>query len=115
MLIDKIRHGVLAVQTESGVRYLQPSFIQRLRLVWTFRNFHVLPEEVLHGHERALVSVLCRKGKYVANWNGHGDLSENCIGTIERMNHRRQPPAAASSAADRPSPRAAHTILPRVS
>jgi hypothetical protein len=114
MLMDKIRRGVLAVQTEAGVRYIQPSLLQRLRLVWTFRNFRVLPEEVLHGHERALLTALCLKGKYVANWNGHGDLAERCIGMVERMNHRRRPVEPAAPA-DRAAPHAASSILPRVS
>jgi len=113
MWMNKIRHGVLAVQTESGLRYIQPSLMQRIRLVWTFRNFHVLPEEVLHRHELALIDSLCRKGKYVANWNGRGDLSEHRIGIIERLNQGK--PVSAAPAEDRRPPRATPTILPRAS
>jgi hypothetical protein len=92
MLKDKICHGVLAVETDWGVRYIQPSLFERLRLLWTFRNFRVLPEEVLKRHERSLVNSLCRRnGKFLANWNGHGDLSLFCIGTVERSTQRPQP------------------------
>jgi len=113
--MDKIRHGVLAVQTESGLRYIQPSLVQRIRLVWTFRNFRVLPEEVLRRHERALIDALRRKGTYVANWNGRGDLAEHRIGIIERVNHGKPVSAAPASAEDRRTPRTTPTILPRAS
>jgi hypothetical protein len=89
MWMEKLRRGVLALETDSGVRYLKLSFLERIRLVWTFRNFRVLPEEVLHAHERALVEALCRKGRFLANCNGHGDLSEVCIGIVERLNPRK--------------------------
>lgn len=91
MLIDKICRGVLAVETEGGVRYIQPSLLERIRLTWTFRNFHVLPEEVLNRHERALIDSLCRNGKFLVNRNGRGDLSLHCIGTVERSVPRPQP------------------------
>jgi hypothetical protein len=91
MVIEKICRGVLAVETDAGVRYLQPSLLERIRLMWTFRNFHVLPEEVLNRHERALIDSLCRNGKFLANGNGRGDLSLNSIGTVERSARRPQP------------------------
>ena len=113
-MIDKIRRGVLAVPTDCGVRYLQLSLTERLRLLWTFRNFPVLPEEVLHRHERALIAAVRRKGKYLANWNGHGDLSEHCIGTLERTNPRNQP-APLDLPMEHPAAARARTMLPRVS
>jgi hypothetical protein len=90
MLIDKICRGVLAVETDCGTRYIKPSLLERVRLTWTFRNFHVLPEEVLNRHERALIDSLCRKGKILVNRNGHGDLSLYSIGTVERSVPRQQ-------------------------
>ena len=91
MLIDKICRGVLAVETDYGLRYIKPSLLERIRLIWTFRNFHVLPEEVLKRHERALIDSLCHKGRIMVNRNGHGDLSLFCIGTVERSVPRQQP------------------------
>jgi len=91
MLTDKLYRGVLAVETECGVRYVQPSLLERIRLLWTFRNFRLLPEQVLTRQERALVDTLCRKGKFLTNGNGHGDLSLLAIGTVERSAPRKQP------------------------
>jgi len=91
MLIEKICHGVLAVETDCGLRYVQPAPLERIRLLWTFRNFRLLPEEVLNRHERTLVDSLCRRGKFLANGNGHGDLSLLCIGTVELSAARKQP------------------------
>lgn len=109
MLKDKIFYGLLAVETDWGVRYVQPSFLERLRLLWTFRNFRVLPEEVLKRHERRLINHLCRKGKALVNWNGHGDLSLYCIGTVERSAQRPQPTLGI---APKPVPQA--KAIPRV-
>ena len=84
MLIEKICRGVLAVETDYGVRYVQPSLFERVRLTWTFRNFRVLPESVLNRNERLLIDSLCRNGKFLVNGNGHGDLSLRSIGTVEK-------------------------------
>jgi hypothetical protein len=112
MLMEKILCGVLAVETDFGIRYVQLSLLERLRLLWTFRNFYLLPEEVLSRQERALIDELCRSGKFLANRNGHGDLSLVCIGTVERRIPRQQPKAAAS-----PTPARANApgALPRAS
>jgi hypothetical protein len=59
MLMEKMRRGVLQVSTDSGVRYVQPSFSERLQLLWTFRNFNVLSEEVLNEHEKQILHGLC--------------------------------------------------------
>ena len=91
MLIDKICRGVLAIETDYGVRYVQLSLLERVRLTWTFRNFRVLPESVLKRNERALVNALCRNGRFLADGNGNGDLSLRCIGTVERSVPRQQP------------------------
>jgi len=109
MLIDKIVRGVLAVQTDCGTRYVQPALAERVRLLWTFRNFSVLPEEVLNRNERSLIESLCHKGKFLVNGNGHGDLSLHCIGTIERSVPRqakRLPPRPARMQAPGALPRA---------
>lgn len=59
MLMGKIRHGLLQVSTDHGARYVEPSLLERLRLLWMFRNFRLLPQEVLNEHEQALVRHLC--------------------------------------------------------
>jgi hypothetical protein len=59
MWMEKIRRGVLQITTSSGPRYVEPSFSERVQLLWTFRNFNVLSEQVLNRHERQLLSQLC--------------------------------------------------------
>ncbi len=94
--MEKIRHGVLEVSTDQGVRYLRPGFLERVRLVWMFRNFHVLPQEVLTPHQRRLVDVMCseqRLARHRSSLNGNGNLGRNgntqptdcIIGTLERL------------------------------
>jgi hypothetical protein len=67
MWIQKIRRGVLQVETDAGLRYVEPSFGQRLQLLWTFRNFSILSEDVLNQHERQLMGELCQKSRPVRN------------------------------------------------
>ena len=61
MLVEKIRHGLLQVSTDHGPRFVAPSLLQRLQLIWMFRNFKLLPQEVLSEHEQQLVRALCEK------------------------------------------------------
>jgi len=65
MWIEKIRRGVLQVETDGGLRFVKPSLGQRIQLLWTFRNFSVLPEDVLKPHERELVGELCLRSSPV--------------------------------------------------
>lgn len=94
MWMEKIRHGVLEVSTDQGVRYVHPGFLERVRLVWMFRNFHVLPQEVLTAHQRLLVDALCSERRLMrcsSGANGHGagngnsQLADCIIGTLERL------------------------------
>jgi len=98
MWMEKIRHGVLEVSTDQGVRYVHPGFLERVRLVWMFRNFHVLPQEVLTAHQRRLVDQICseqRLARHRKAGNGNGHSNRNCngkhqstdciIGTLERL------------------------------
>lgn len=83
MWIEKMRRGVLQVSTDSGVRYVQPSFSERLQLLWTFRNFTVLSEEVLSQHEKHVLDELCANGRL---FRPHiADAMPICvIGIVER-------------------------------
>lgn len=82
-MMEKIRHGVLAVQTETGVRLIRPSLLQRIRLIWTFRHFQVLPDKVLSRYETELIHDLLANGRFVVPGNGNGD-GDCRIGTVER-------------------------------
>jgi hypothetical protein len=84
MWIQKIRRGVLQVETDAGLRYVEPSFGQRLQLLWTFRNFSILSEDVLNQHERQLMGELCRNLRPVRNGNGmDGTMPGPIIGILE--------------------------------
>jgi hypothetical protein len=66
MWIDKLAHGVLALETPIGPRYLQPGFLQRAQLLWTFRNFDSLPQQVLRASERRLIDRLANENRFVS-------------------------------------------------
>lgn len=66
MFIDKLARGVLALDTPIGPRYLQPRFLQRALLLWTFRNFDSLPQQVLHASERRLIDRLANENRFVS-------------------------------------------------
>jgi len=83
MWIEKLAHGVLELDTPIGPRYLQPTFVQRLSLMWTFRNFFSLPQQVLRPSERHLVDLLVAEDRFVSV-SAMRALDWPVIGRIER-------------------------------
>jgi hypothetical protein len=57
---QKIRTGLVELRTNVGSVYVRPSFWERIYLLWTFRNFHTLPKQVLNRHQQQLIDKLCR-------------------------------------------------------
>lgn len=57
---QKIRTGLVELRTHMGSVYVSPSFWERIYLLWTFRNFHSLPTQVLNRHQQQLINKLCR-------------------------------------------------------
>jgi Gram-negative bacterial TonB protein C-terminal len=51
---------LLELRTKSGLLYLCPSGWQRLRLLWTFRHFHILPPQLLSRRDQRLIESLSR-------------------------------------------------------
>ncbi len=51
---------LLELRTEAGVVYVCPSRLQRIRLRWAFRHFHVLPPQVLSRRDQRLIEKLSR-------------------------------------------------------
>jgi hypothetical protein len=84
MWMEKLSNGVLCVQTALGPRYIQPTFGQRLYLTWVFRNFASLPEQVLSGRQRRLVSELCRAQNFITPSFTNALLDAPIIGVVER-------------------------------
>lgn len=60
VLPEKIRSGLVELRTKSGPVYVNPSLSERLYLLWTFRNFHRLPVEVLNRHQRQILERLAQ-------------------------------------------------------
>ncbi|MGB6384155.1 MAG: hypothetical protein WBD25_09580 [Terriglobales bacterium] len=83
MWIEKLTDGVLELDTPIGPRYVQPNFAQRAYLIWTFRNFFSLPQQVLLPWERRLVDALWSDNHFVS-LSVAGEPDRPIIGRIER-------------------------------
>jgi len=117
MLIEKLVDGVIELDTPIGPRYLQPSFSQRVVLMWTFRNFFSLPSQVLRPGESRLIDQLCCENRFVSPNTVEGN-ERPIIGRIERRPPTltpvvaavlpvRKPAASANSAVSKQSEEAA--------
>jgi len=82
MWMEKLARGVLRVLTPLGPRYIAPTFWQRVQLLWIFRNFEVLPLQVLNARQQRLIDDLCVEQRYVALANFLEDAP--VLGTVER-------------------------------
>jgi hypothetical protein len=83
MWIDKLLDGVLELETPIGPRYLQPNLTQRAYLIWTFRNFFSLPQQVLRPRERRLIDDLTSENRFVS-LRVMGSPEKPVIGRVER-------------------------------
>ena len=84
MWIERLLYGVLRVLTPLGPRYLDPSFLERVYLLWTFRNFTSLPLVVLNHRQRKLMGRLWSQRKFVSLSFDNG-FEQPLIGTVERL------------------------------
>src|SRR5215469_3680313 len=79
---EKIRSGLVELRTKSGPVYVNPSFSERLYLLWTFRNFHRLPVEVLNRHQRQMIERLGQTAVLAQ----HGPVPRTAlIGSVENV------------------------------
>ena len=84
MWLEKLSQGVLRVLTPLGPRYVSPTFVQRLYLLWIFRNFHTLPVKVLSRRQRRRIDRMCIRHGFVPP-RELGGLSETpVLGTLEQ-------------------------------
>ncbi|MFY9676778.1 MAG: hypothetical protein WCB53_23005 [Terriglobales bacterium] len=104
MWIEKLAHGILEVDTAIGPRYLQPNLLERALLVWTFRNFSSLPQEVLRASERRLIDRLWNQNRFISRSMADandtpiiGRVERRAIATVEALPKRK--PATASQPA----------------
>ena len=86
MWMEKLSRGVLRVLTPIGPRYIKPVFLERLYLLWIFRNFTTLPHQVLTGRQQRLVDALCTSQEFVSLLHTNGFDEVPVIGTVERLN-----------------------------
>ena len=98
MWIEKLAEGVLQVDTPIGPRFIQPSFLQRALLLWTFRNFNSLPQQVLSLREQQLVDHLCSEQRFVPMADALGK-DKPLIGRVES----RSPIEPKTSSAHKPA------------
>ena len=84
MLIEKLAAGVVQVQTPIGPRYLTPTFVQRVYLLWMFRNFPILPHVVLSKREQRLIDRMCGEQSFASLPYSDGLDDVPVIGTVER-------------------------------
>ena len=90
MWIEKLAEGVVQVKTPIGPRYVMPSFIQRIYLLWMFRNFPILPHAVLNKRQQRLIDRMCSEQRFASLAYADGMSDTPVIGTVER-----RPPIAA--------------------
>ena len=91
--MEKLFAGVLRVLTPLGPRYIRPSLAQRIYLLWIFRNFQVLPLQVLTRRQRRVIDGLCVEPRFVSLTDPDG-WEAPILGTLER-----RPPISPTSRA----------------
>ncbi len=82
-MLEKLYEGVLCILTPLGPRYLRPSFRDRVRLMWIFRHFHRLPQQVLRPGEQRFIEGLCQSNQFVSGLRLNGLEEAPVIGTLE--------------------------------
>ena len=103
MWMEKLLAGVLRVLTPLGPRYIRPSLAQRIYLLWVFRNFQVLPLQVLTRRQRRVIDELCVEPRFVSLTDPDG-WEAPILGTLER-----RPPISPTL---RPPARIANAVSP---
>ena len=102
--IEKLTEGLLRVLTPLGPRYIRPTFKERIYLLWIFRNFQVLPMQVLSQRQRRLVDDLCARQNFVSPVSAEG-VEAPLLGTFERrppVEEERPPRRPSTSVAEVP-------------
>jgi hypothetical protein len=89
MWMEKLSYGVLRVLTPLGPRYLNPSFAQRLYLLWIFRHFETLPVKVLSQRQQRRIEAMCAQQGFVSVLEPFGLADTPLLGTLEQ-----RPPVA---------------------
>ncbi|HZR66812.1 MAG TPA: hypothetical protein VFA85_16840 [Terriglobales bacterium] len=105
MWLEKLTSGVLRVLTPLGPRYLNPSFAQRLYLIWIFRHFQTLPVKVLNSRQRHMIESMCANNQFVPLSVGFDEAP--VLGTLEQ-----RPPVPPPSLPRRPTSSVRDSVSP---
>jgi hypothetical protein len=84
MLMEKLAAGVVQVQTPLGPRYVMPSFLQRVYLLWMFRHFPILPHAVLSRRQQRMIDRMCSEQSFASIAYTDALDEAPVIGTVER-------------------------------
>lgn len=82
MWMDKLADGVLQIDTPIGPRYVRLTFRQRAYMIWMFRNFSSLPQQVLSAREQRFIDRVCEENGF-ASMPAVGASHPLIIGRIE--------------------------------
>jgi hypothetical protein len=82
VLLNKLESGFLLFQTQQGLVAVEPSFWQRVYLLWTFRNFRQLSLPLLNSRQTALINNLFRQHAAVVSHEYEPSLE---IGVVENF------------------------------
>jgi len=94
MLLEKLAEGVLRVQTPLGPRFVKPVFIERVYLLWVFRNFPVLPANVLSRSQQQRVERMCQRHGFVCQFGPKHAEDFALLGTLEQRLSAQETPWA---------------------
>jgi len=83
MWIEKLAEGVVQVETQIGPRFVIPSFLQRVYLLWMFRNFPILPHAVLSKRQQRMIDRMCGEQRFASMIYANALDQAPVIGTIE--------------------------------
>lgn len=112
-MLDKVRSGVLQLSTPSGYVCVRPALRDRLQLLWIFRNFKILPEQVLAPREKRLIDRL--RGSDLAALPGDYGRDEGLvIGTVDYEFMKKAPKSERKAPVLVPSAPVLHTGQPRL-
>ena len=71
--------------TPVGDRYVRPTFWERVYLLWVFRNFSSLPQNVVSPRAHALIENLCMRQHDGSQGFLYSITDQPVIGTVERV------------------------------
>ena len=80
MVVAKLFRGLLQLSTRAGRRYVRLSTWERVRLMWAFRNFRVLSQQLLTDRQWRLVQAVCARSEFANSENVDETV---IIGTVE--------------------------------